>query len=232
MKYLKLLVLPFCVLFAFLIIGSLWKLLNLPPQEELIPIIRTFFDTYGIALVFLSAVLESAFVVGFYAPGGLVIFLGVIFSAGNPVHAALVVLSVIAGFIVGFTIDFFIGRFGWYKIFLHLGFRNALEQAKRKVSTYQISTPWIAYHNPDIGSFVATAYGILGFSYREFLAKSILPIAAWCIFWGIIASWLGMYALQIMGYKTLVVIVAVWSIARIIEKRLEPVCDSLPKRYN
>lgn len=220
MKYLKLFIAPLCILVFFALIGYAWTFFNFPPKEELIPIIKSFFDTYGIALVFVSAILESAFIVGVYAPGGLVIFLGVIFSAGDPFRAALVVLSVILGFLIGFTIDFYIGRFGWYKLFLHFGFGKILETAKARIQKYGLSVPWLAYHNPDTGSFVATAYGVLKFSYRSFFLKSILPIIAWCSFWGILAYVLGMNALEIMGYKTLIIIMGVWIIARIVEVRL------------
>lgn len=220
MKYLKLLIAPLCVLAFFALLGFLWKFFNFPPEEQLIPIIKTFFDTYGIALVFVSAILESAFIVGVYAPGGLVIFLGVIFSAGDPLRVVFVVLSVIVGFLIGFTIDFYIGRFGWYKLFLHFGFGKILEMTKARIQKYGLSVPWLAYHNPDTGSFVATAYGMLRFSYRSFFAKSVLPIIAWCSFWGVLAYILGMNALEIMGYKTLVVIIGVWVIARIIEMKL------------
>lgn len=221
MKYLKLLIAPLCILAFFGALGLLWKHLNLPPEEELIPIIKSYFDTYGILLVFIAAILESAFIVGVYAPGGLVIFLGVIFSAPDPCRAILVVLSVIVGFLIGFTVDYFVGRFGWYRFFLHLGFGKMLEKTKERIGKYGLSVPWFAYHNPDTGSFVATTYGILKFTYRHFFFTSILPIIAWCAFWGILAYTLGMNALEIMGYKTLVVIMLVWVIARIVEVKIE-----------
>ena len=220
-KYLKLLIAPLCVLAVFVILGLVWKLFHLPSEDQLIPMIKSYFDTYGVLLVFIASILESAFVIGIYAPGGLVIFLGVIFSAGDPFRAIAVVLSVVLGFIIGFTFDFYIGKFGWYKLFLHFGFGKILEKTQVQIQKYGLSVPWLGYHNPDVGSIVATAYGILNFSYLDFLKNSILPILAWCTFWGILAYFLGMNALKVMGYRTLFIILGVWVIARIIEVKIE-----------
>jgi membrane protein DedA with SNARE-associated domain len=219
-KYLKILIIPLSLLVFVLLLDLVWKKLNLPPEEELIPIIKTYFDAYGIWLVFAASVIESAFVLGVYAPGGLVIFLGVIFSIGSPMHAVAVVFSVILGFMIGFSFDYMLGKYGWYRFFLHFGLREALERTKVRVEKYGMSTAWLGYHHPDFGSFIATTYGILGYSYRKFFALSFPPVAAWCAFWGVLTYVLGDAALKLMSYKMLLVILGVWIIARIIEVRI------------
>jgi len=221
MKYLKLVVVPLCVLGFFLLVGLLWNLFDLPSKEELINIIKSYFDMYGILLVFVASIVESIFIIGIYAPGSTVIFLGVILSAGDPLKALLVVLSVIVGFLIGFTLDFYLGKLGWYKLFLHLGFDKVLEKTQTQIHKYGISVPWLGYHNPGVGSVVATTYGILNFSYLKFLKNSILPILAWCIFWGFLAYFLGMNALEVMGYKTVFIIFGIWIIARFVEVKIE-----------
>lgn len=219
-KYLKILIAPALVLIAILLLDLLWKKLNLPPEEKLIPVIKSYFDSYGILVVFLASVVESAFVLGIYAPGGLVIFLGVMFSVGNPLHAILVVGSVILGFVIGFTIDYILGRYGWYKMFLHFGLDKALMKTRERVEKYGMSTAWVGYHHPDLGSLVATTYGILNYSYRRFLTLTLPPVVAWCAFWGVLAYVLGDNALQLIGYKMLLVILGVWIIARLIELKV------------
>lgn len=216
-KYLRLLTAPVCILIIFLILGQIWKLFHFPPQEELIPIVKSFFDVYGVLVVLVAAIIESAFVFGVYAPGGLVIFLGVIFSIGNPYQAIFVVISAIVGFLIGFTIDFYIGKFGWYRLLLHFGFEKILERTKIRAEKYRLSTPWLFYHHPDTGSFLATTYGILNFSYKTFFLKTLPPVIVWCTFWGLLAYKIGMSIMSAMGYKTLVIILLVWVIARIIE---------------
>lgn len=220
-KYLNLLIAPLFIIAVVFLVGLLWKLFDLPSEQELIPLIKAYFDKYGVWLVFASAIIESGFVLGVYAPGGIVIFLGVIFSAGDPMRAILVVASVIVGFLIGFTIDFFLGRYGWYKFLLRFGLKQSLEKTKKRIQKYGISIPWVGYHHPDLGSLIATSYGILQYSYRRFFLITILPVIAWCALWGIIAYTLGNEALKIMSYKTLFIILGVWIVARMVEMKLE-----------
>ena len=219
-KYLKILIGPAIALVIVLLLDLLWKQLNLPPEEELIPVIKNYFEHYGILVVFLASILESAFVIGIYAPGGLVIFLGVIFSIGSPTHAILTVLTVIVGFMIGFTIDYLLGKHGWYRLFLHFGLGKALDKTKARLEKYEKSTLWVGYHHPDLGSLIATTYGILRYSYRKFFTDIILPVATWCAFWGVLAYILGDAALELMGYKMLAFILLVWIIARFIEIKI------------
>ena len=120
-----------------------------------------------------------------------------------------------------FSIDFFLGRYGWYKLFLHFGLAKGIEKTKLRIQKYGLSIPWLGYNDPNLGSLVATSYGILGFSYRKFLLVTVFPVVAWGAFWGCLAYALGMQALSLMGYKALLVVTGVWIVARIIEMKLE-----------
>lgn len=220
-KYLKILIAPLCILALIILTGLMWKLFNFPSQKELIPIIKNYFDTYGIWLVLIAAIVESGFVLGIYAPGGLVIFLGVIFSIGDPLRAIFVVATVILGFIIGFTVDFFLGRYGWYKFLIHFGLEKALLKVKERVEKYNISTAWLGYHHPDVGSLIATTYGILQYSYKKFLLITLPAVIAWSALWGFIAYIFGDKVLTMMGYKMLFIILGVWIVVRIVEVRMK-----------
>lgn len=220
-KYFNILVGPLLILFLFFLVGFVWKLFNFPPQEELIPLVKNYFDTYGMWLVFISAIIESGFVIGVYAPGGLIIFLGVIFSIGDPAKAIWIVLSVIIGFVIGFTSDFFLGKYGWYKFLLHFGFDKALSKMKEKIEKYRISTAWVSYNDPNLGSLFATTCGILQYSYKKFLFITVPAVIVWCTFWGTIAYVFGDGALKLLGYKVIYIILGVWIIARFVELKLE-----------
>lgn len=178
---------------------------------------KEYFDQYGLLIVFIAALIESAFVVGSWVPGSVVIFMGVVFSSGNPVQGIMVVLSVIFGFIIGFTADFYLGKYGWYKLITHFGFAQGIENTKNRIQKYGMSIPWLGYHSPDLGSFIATSYGILGYTYKKFLSSSLLPIAFWCAFWGALTYTLGEKALSVLGWNALLVILVVWITARFIE---------------
>jgi membrane protein DedA with SNARE-associated domain len=102
-----------------------------------------------------------------------------------------------------------------------LGFAKSLEKTKDRIQKYGLSIPWVGYHDPNLGSLVATAYGILGFTYKRFFTLTILPVICWCSLWGILAYILGMNALKLMGYEALIVIICIWIIARFIEIKIE-----------
>ena len=219
-KYLEILIAPIVYLLFALCISYTWQLFNFPAPTAFLPVMKEYFDRYGILIVFTASLIESAFVVGSWVPGSIVIFMGVVFSTGNPSQAIAIVLSVILGFIIGFTVDFYIGRYGWYKLILHFGFAKGIENTKQRIQKYGMSIPWVAYHSPDLGSFVATSYGILGYTYKKFLALSVPPIFFWCTFWGTVTYLLGEKALSVLGWNALIIILAVWIVARIVEVRL------------
>lgn len=75
-KYLEILIIPIVYIIFALCIGYTWKFLHLPSPEVFIPIMKEYFDQYGILIVFLAALIESAFVVGSWVPGSVVIFMG------------------------------------------------------------------------------------------------------------------------------------------------------------
>ena len=216
-KYIKALIIPFVLLCFILSVGLLWNVLGLPDKDAFILIIKKYFETYGVWLVLLAAIAESALVLGAYAPGSMVIFLGVILSVGNPPLAVAVVTATAFGFMIGFSFDYMLGRYGWYKLFMHLGFEKSLIKTKNRLEKYKYSMPWIGYSNPDLGSLVATSYGILGFTYFKFIKVSLLPNIIWCMFWGIAVYMLGDNALSVMGYKAALIFIAVLAIARVVE---------------
>lgn len=216
-KYLQILIVPFLYILFALFVSYTWKLFHLPSPEEFLPVIKLYFDQYGVLIVFAASLIEAAFVVGSWVPGSVVIFMGVVFSIGNAVQAVAVVLSVIVGFIIGFTADFYLGKYGWYKLIAHFGFAQGLENTKKRIQKYGLSIPWLGYHTPDLGSFIATSYGILGYSYKKFLMLSAPPVIFWCTFWGSVTYIFGEKVLSILGWKTLFIILIVWVIARVVE---------------
>lgn len=219
-KYFRIIIVPVVIIALLFLLDFIFKLFNFPSGKELIPIIKTNFETYGVWLVFLSAILESTFVVGVYAPGSIVIFLGVLFSIGNPAQAIFVVFAAIVGFLIGFTLDFFLGKYGWYKFLLHFGFENAILKTKEKIEKYGISTAWVGYYHPNFGALLATTYGILQYSYKKFIFITLPPILVWYSFWGIISYLLGDQVLKLIGYKILLIIFGAWILARIIEIKI------------
>ena len=190
--------LPLFIILFFVILILLWKLLGLPPKEQLTEIARMYFDEYGLITVFIASVVEGTLLAGWYAPGGLIIFLGVILS-GDPKQAILSVLLTIAGFMLAWTLNFFTGKYGWYKLLLKLGVRSSLENAQIQFSKYGFKTIYLSYWEPNLASLVSTSAGIARVSIKRFLIVSFIATVFWCAFWGIVAYSFGSEILKYLG---------------------------------
>lgn len=188
----------------------IWNLLNLPKGDELISIIKEYFNKYGILVVFISALIEGFLFIGQYFPGGTIVFLGVI-STGNDIHRALgVVLTVSLAFFIAYTLNFLVGKYGWHKLLVKLGFRQSIENAKQKLIKQGLNAVIFSYWEPNIASITATAAGILQFPFKKFELFSVIGILIWNTFWGVLVFLLGAAALKLVGLKYILIIFSAW----------------------
>lgn len=199
--------LPLISILVFLSFVLLWRFFDLPSQEVLVSISKDYFDRYGFLTILLASIIEGMLVVGFYVPGGVVIFTGVILSAGNPNQAILSISATILGFIIAHSFNYFIGRYGWYKLFVKFGFRDSLEEAKNAFESKGYGAIFMSYWNPNIASLISTCAGVLKINFYKFTLNSILAVIIWSTFWGLTAYLLGEQILSYLVYVFLTVMV-------------------------
>jgi len=230
-NYLKLLIIPATVFIIYLTMFLLWRLFSLPPQEELIEIVKTFFEKYGLIVVFISAIIEGILLVGQYFPGGFVIFLGVITAAGDVLRATKVVLIVSLAFIMAYNINYMMGKYGFYKLFVKFGLRKSLDDAQTKLNKHGLKVVLFSYWDTSLASITATGAGILKLSFLKFQIYSLIGILIWNTFWGILVFQLGEEALKLTGLKYITIIILIWIaviiVAEIIRKRKRRLKSSL-----
>jgi membrane-associated protein len=170
--------------------------------------LKNLYDTYGYALVLGGAFLEGLFIVGLYLPGSLVILLGAALSKTGIVSFPLVILLAVIGFNLGFTTNYLLGRYGWYKLVGTLGLKSHIEHAKAKLEKYEILALVFGYVMPSSASFLTTAAGILHFPFKRFILASLLIQTGWTLLWGSLAYWLGLtfveYFIQYFGIVVLI----------------------------
>lgn len=204
-------------LFWFSIIAVLaivWKILDLPSEEETIEIVTTWLQTYGLWIVLIGSMLESLLFIGLYFPGSVIIFLSVALSP-DPLHAVKAVVAVSIGMLIGYTLNYTFGKYGWYKVFLKLGMRDSIENARAKMERNDIRYIFYTYWNPGLGSFTATAAGILRTNFKRFLLLMVLAIVVWNTFWGVLVYSLGESALALLDFTLVLKIIVVWIIFEI-----------------
>lgn len=209
--FLKLISIPLSLLLFYLSLVLVWKIFNLPSEEELLRIAKEYFAHYGLWLVFFGALLEGFLVLGNYFPGGFIIFLGVI-TAGRDVERVVLVVAIVSvAFFISYTLNYIVGKYGWYKLFTKLGMRDSIERAKIKLQKKDLKAIILSYWEPNLASITATAAGILQLRLRRFLFVSAIGIVIWNAFWGTFVSLVGeKFITQEIGLIWVFVVVFIW----------------------
>jgi len=217
-KILKIISIPLILAGVYLSMYIVWKILGLPSDDQMLPIIKEYFAHYGLTVVFVSALIEGFFLLGQYFPGGFVIFLGVISAGKDGIRASEVVLVVCAAFFIAYSLNFLLGKYGWYKLLVKFGLKDQLEHAKNKLTKQELNAVILSYWEPNLASITATAAGVLDFSFKKFSLYSIVGTIVWSTFWGIIIFLLGDSALQLIGLKWVLIIFAAWVCVLLVKK--------------
>jgi membrane protein DedA with SNARE-associated domain len=210
-EILKLLAIPLSLMLIFLLVHGVWNLLGLPSNDELVPIVKNWFNDHGLWIVFIGALIEGFLLLGQYFPGGFIIFLGVI-SAGKDIQrAAFVVLIVCVAFFMAYTMNYLLGKYGWYKLLAKFGLGQSIDKSKDKLTKQGMNAILFSYWEPNLASITATAAGVLQVPLKKFSFYSAVGIILWNIFWGTLVYKLGEKALDLfMGVKYVFVIFLIW----------------------
>ena len=182
---------PLILIAVFASLILIWKIFDLPPDAVLIQMVKGYFIKYGIITVFLASLIEGMLLVGVYMPGGMVIFLGVLTSLGDPRRATMSVVMTILGLGLAYVFNYFLGKYGWYKLLLKFGMRQSLLDAETNLQKHHERAIYMSYWQPNLASFVSTATGILKLDFKKFFIHSTIATIAWCTFWGTTAYFMG-----------------------------------------
>lgn len=209
-EILKALTIPLIALLIYLVFYILWVAFGLPSQEEIASVAKDWFSKYGLWIVFVGALIEGFLLIGNYFPGGFIIFLGVI-SVGKNIPKVLEILILVSiAFFISYSLNYLIGKYGWYKLFVRFGLSGLLEKYKDKLEKQGLNLVFFTYWVPNFASLTATSAGILRIPLRKFLIYSAFGIIIWSIFWGTLIYFLGQAALEILGLKLIVGFFLIW----------------------
>ena len=207
---------PLALLGIFALLYAIWVALDLPPEETIIQIAKTYLDRYGIVIVVLSAYLEGLLLIGWYFPGTLVIIFALIVSAADPLAYIQVALAAGSALYCAQVTNFFIGKYGWYRLLLAFGLREPLENAKRRLTKYGLSAIFTTFWQANLASLISTAAGILQFPASRFAALAFLAQSLWLTFWATLIYLLGAAALSLAGFRIILLAILLWIAARLI----------------
>ena len=204
----------------------IWKLLGLPTDDKMVDIVKGSFEKYGLWIVFVGALIEGFLLLGQYFPGGTIIFLGVI-SAGKNIPRVIEVVAIVSvAFIISYTLNYLVGKYGWYRLLVKFGLSKSLEESKQKLEKQGLNAVIFSYWEPNLASLIATAAGILRIPMKKFQSYSVVGVIMWNIFWGTLVFSLGIAVLKMTGLKYVLIIFIVWVaiilVKSYLEKKKEP----------
>jgi membrane protein DedA with SNARE-associated domain len=229
LRILKIIALPLGVLGVFALLYAVWVVLDLPPEQTIIEIARGYLDRYGVAIVLLSAYIEGLLLIGWYFPGTLVVIFAFVVAGPDASRVAQVAAAAGLGLFAAYVTNFFIGKFGWYRLLLAFGLREPLDNAQRRLTKYGLSAIIMTYWQANLASCVSTAAGILQFPVGRFVAISFLAEAFWISFWATLIFFLGKAALSLAGFRIIFLAILIWIALRLIYRwKFEPARPTPP----
>ena len=202
--------LPLFALTALASFYVVWKLFDLPPQDEVIRLAEVYFDRYGLITVFICAILEAVLFLGWYFPGSLVIVLAVVFAGNDPVQVVGVFSATTLGFFVAYPFNYFVGKYGWYRLLMSLGLGEPLRKAQRQLTTYGPRAIFFTYWHPNLAGLTSTAAGILLIPFRTFFVYTVIATVLWDAAWTVLGFSLGRAAITAIGPKFVIAFIAIW----------------------
>lgn len=179
------------------------------------------FDQHGYWLVFVAALIEGFFIIGNWFPGGVVIFLGVI-SAGQDIKRVVIVVSLVCiAFFISYYLNYLVGKYGWYKLFVGLKLKQSLDRARMRLEKHAFNAIILSYWEPNIASVTATAAGILFLPLKKFLPYSSFAIVMWNTAWGVTVHMLGERALKLTGKKYIIGALLIWIVVIVVKESMK-----------
>lgn len=197
----------FYVAFLYIVQGAL------PTSEQLVAHLSSLYGRYGYEILFLGALLESLVVVNLLAPGMIALAFGGIFARSGQLDLTFAILASVAGALLGFIIDYFLGLFGFSKIIEKVGGVGIVHKVKDQINKSGVKILSLGYFHPNLGSVISFAAGTIKMNFISFITLSTLSTLAWFSLWGVVVFALGDIALTILSkYLSVlgILITSVW----------------------
>ena len=113
------------------------------------------------------------------------------------------------GIVLGYTIDFLMGYFGFGDTLKKLGYEGFLDTAKEKLKKFGNRGLIIGFIHSNVGSFLALAAGTANHNFLSFIVIAITSTLVWATIWGITAFYFGEIFLHIIKRYSFLVVLAI-----------------------
>jgi membrane protein DedA with SNARE-associated domain len=134
-------------------------------------------------------------------------------ASGMPVVAVKTIAVVCAGMYIGYNVNYFLGRFGFYKLVEKFGYKKDIEILTKKIEEKGELAGTFMYIIPAMGSLISTTFGVVRFSYVRFVIFTILVSSFWNSLWGVLVYIFGMPLFNLLtSYVSIFIILVLYFI--------------------
>ena len=158
------------------------------------------YQQYGYLLVFLGTFGENTAIVGLLLPGSTLAVLGGIYARQGALNLAVVMVLAWCGTVVGYQLDYVLGRLLLVPLAGHLGatpfgrklrLAARLRQAGRLLAKHGGKAILISHVIGHVRSMVALSAGMTHMRYRRFLGFELVAGFVWSCAYVLLGYWLG-----------------------------------------
>ncbi len=202
-----------------------YQALDLPSYDEIIAFAKAQYEVHGYWVVFVSALAEGFLLINWFFPGSIVVVMGTLFATQGAQSVAITIALVMSALFMMAMVNFYMGKYGWYKIFLKFGLENEIERMRKRIEKHGLKILVLSYAHPHVGSLTATAAGILQIKTKTFVKYSIAAFAFWATVWVAMVYTVGEQLLELINFKNLIIIMIAWIFVMGIQfsvKKLKP----------
>jgi len=161
------------------------------------------FKDYGYYVVFFGILAENSMFLGFLIPGSIILILAGLSAENGSINLWLVLGAAVAGAVIGDTLSYATGRFGWRQSFERGGVGKMIERVRTKM---EANRTWIilAYHFAGYSRAVGPlASGLFKIPYRKWAPLDYAGATVWVCVYALIGVVLGLFGLQFGDTKTM-----------------------------
>jgi membrane protein DedA with SNARE-associated domain len=202
-----------------------YQALNLPSYDEIIAFAQAQYEVHGYWVVFVAALAEGFLLVNWFFPGSIVVVMGTLFATQGAQSVALTVSLIMTAFFIMTLVNFYMGKYGWYKIFLKFGLEKEIDNMRQRIEKHGMKIIILSYIHPHVGSLTATAAGILQINTKTFIKYSLAAFAFWATVWVGMVYLAGEKIVSLINFQNLLIIMVAWILVMGVQfsiKKLKP----------
>lgn len=158
--------------------------------------LEQLFRDYGYYVVFFGILAENSMFLGLLIPGSIILILAGLSAENGSINIWFVLAAAVAGALIGDTLSYLTGRFGWRKSFERGGVGEAIDKVRVQM---EANHTWIilAYHFAGYSRAVGPlAAGLFRIPYRTWAPLDYAGATAWVIVFAMVGVVLGLFGLE------------------------------------